>query len=294
MPSFSPKAVKGMEGKIRYWAEKIVGEVADRGECDFIHDVTELFPVSIFMELMGMDLGRLREFRRMAEAFFDAQNRGHPADLEQALGAIIGVMTEYILEKQKNPADDLISQLTRAQIDGRPIRLDEMQNMCALLFVGGLHTVTNLSGFAFWHLAGDPELQALLVEHPERIPDFVEESIRMFGVINTPRIVAKDCEKFGVRFTEGDMVLCMLPQGSRDGRVNSEPNRFDLDRKQREYLTFSKGPHLCVGHFLARSELRILTEEWLKRVPRFHLQPGARQHYSPGPTIGLTAVPQAW
>lgn len=292
MPSFSPKAVKELEGRIRQWAEHLVDAVADKGSCDFVHDVTEMFPVSIFMELMGMDLTRLREFLELSSRFFAMQNNA--PELMKATGAIVGVMTEYILEKQKNPDGALISQLAQAQINGRPISLGELQNMCLLLFAGGTHTVTNLSAFAYWQLAADPALQALLVAHPERIPDFVDEALRMFGVINTPRIVAQDCERFGVTFREGDMVLCMLSLASRDDRMNADPDRFDIDRKKREYTTFSKGPHLCVGHFLARAELRILTETWLKRIHSFSLKPGASQSYSTGTTYALNTLPLVW
>lgn len=292
MPSFSPRAVNALEEKIRHWAAKIVGEVADKGECDFVHDVTELFPVSIFMELMGMDLNRLREFRALAEYFFGVQNNAE--ELGKATGQIIAIMTEYIEQKRQHPDDSLISHLVKAEVNGRPLRLDELQNMCLLLFVGGLHTVTNLSGFAYWHLAADPELQKRLAENPELIPNFVEESLRMFGVINTPRIVRKDCEKFGVQFREGDMVLCMLPLAGRDEKLNANATTFDIDRKNREHMTFSKGAHLCIGHFLARAEIRILTEEWLKRVPRFSIKPGGVQKYTTGTTMGITNLPLVW
>ena len=293
MPAFSPKAIRALEEKIRYWAKTIIAEVAGKGECDFVYDVTELFPVSIFMELMGMDLGRLREFRVLAEHFFASQN--NEAEIQKSVGQIVGIMTEYIVAKQKSPDGSLISQLAQSQINGRPITMGELQNMCLLLFVGGLHTVTNLAGHAYGHLAEHPELQQTLASQPERIADFVEESIRMFGVINSPRIVAKDTERFGASFREGEMVLCMLPMASRDDRVNPHPAQFDLDRKQREVLTFSRGPHLCIGHFLARAEVRILTEEWVKQVPSFRLKPNGRREYALGGTsLGLKHLPLVW
>ena len=292
MPAFSPKAVRALEEKIRHWARRIIDEAVAKGHCDFIYEVTEIFPVSIFMELMGMDLERLREFRLVAEHFF--ANVNNAPELEKAVGSIVGIMTEYIVAKQQRPDDSLISQLCQAQINGRPILMEEVQNMCLLLFVGGLHTVTNLAGFAYWHLAENPELQRTLVEHPERIPDFVEESTRLFGVICTPRIVAQDTERFGAHFKRGEMVLNMLPMAGRDAQANPDPDRFDLDRKPREIMTFSKGPHLCVGHFLARSEIRILTEEWLQRIPSFRLEPGARQEYTLGTTFGLKHLPLQW
>lgn len=291
-PAFSPKAVKGMEDKIRHWAQQIVAEVADRGECDFVRDVSELFPVSIFMELMGMDLSRLREFRNLAETFFHVQNDA--PKLAEISDRIIGIMTEYIEQKKTQPDNGLISQLLKARINDRPIEMGELQNMCFLLFAGGLHTVTNVLGFSYWQLAQMPELQQRLAADPSLIPKFVEESLRMFGVILTPRIVAKDCEKFGVKFREGEMVLCLLPLAGTDERVNADPMHFDIDREQRDYLTFSKGTHLCVGHFLARAEMRILTEEWLKRVPSFRLKPNAKQNYSPSTGLGISNVPIAW
>jgi cytochrome P450 len=292
MPAFSPKAVKEMETKIRHWAQKIVGDVADRHACDFVRDVSELFPVSIFMELMGMDLSRLREFRELAETFFHVQNDA--VKLGEVSGRIIGIMTGYIEEKRQHPDNGLISQLLKAQINGRPIEMPELQNMCFLLFAGGLHTVTNVLGFSYWQLATMPELQQRLAAHPELIPKFVEESLRMFGVIFTPRIVAKDCEKFGRQFHRDEMVLCLLPLAGTDERVNSDPMRFDIDRDHRDYLTFSKGPHLCIGHFLARAEMRILTEEWLQRVPGFRLQPNARPAYTISTGLGITNLPLEW
>jgi len=292
MPIFAPKSVREMENKIRHWAAKILDDVKGRGECDFIHDVSELFPISIFMELMGMDVGRLREFRALAEHFFSVQN--NEEEFAKTSVKLVGMMTEYIEQKRETPDEGLISHLVHADVGGRKLRIDELQNMCFLLCLGGMHTVTNLTGFAYQQLAAMPDLQARLAEAPELIPSFVEESVRMFGVIHTPRIVARDCEKFGVSFREGEMILCMLPLAGRDDRVNDHPAVFNIDRPKREYLTFSRGPHLCIGHFLGRTELRILTEEWFKRIPGFSVKAGARPRYSTSTGNGLLELPLVW
>lgn len=293
MPRFSPKAVKELEEKIRHWAVRIVSEVADRGQCDFIYDVSELYPVSIFMELMGMDLSRLREMRQLAESFF--HSFGDTEAFTAYSAKIIETMTEYIELKRSQPDEGLISYLVNdARVNGRPMRLDELQNMCFLLFNGGMHTVTNATGFIFWQLAKSPALQQKLSDQPALISALVDEGLRMFGVVNTPRIVRKDCEQFGVTFRAGDMVLCMLPLAGRDDRVNPNPYEIDLERAPGNYLTFSRGAHLCVGHFLARTEMRILTEEWLRRIPRFSLVPDSRQVYSAGTTMGLSSLPLQW
>ena len=90
------------------------------------------------------------------------------------------------------------------------------------------------------------------------------------------------------------MVLCILPLGSRDERRFDRPNEFDVDRKALTHLTFSSGPHLCLGHNLARLEIRVLTEEWIKRIPEFALKPGAHHKSRAGTVMALEALPLVW
>ncbi|MBK4998740.1 cytochrome P450 [Pseudomonas sp. S31] len=291
MPHFSPKNVKALEEKIRFWANKLIDEVLEDGACEFTQAVSSAFPVSIFMELMGMPLARLREFRELSDLFFSTNVQD---ELHALGGQIIGIMTELIEAKRVTPGDDLISYLLGVEIEGRPIRLDEIQNMCFLLFLGGMDTVANATAFTFRQLARDPQLQARLAADPTLIPAFVDEGLRCFGIISTPRMVAKDCERFGVQFKQGDMVLSLLPISGRDERRNERPHQFDIDRSKRESLTFSTGAHLCLGHFLARAEMRILTEEWLKRIPAFSLKPEQPPRYRMGYALALLDLHLQW
>ncbi|MET0364986.1 MAG: cytochrome P450, partial [Sphingobium sp.] len=97
-----------------------------------------------------------------------------------------------------------------------------------------------------------------------------------------------------VTFHEGDMVLSILSVGSRDPRKFEAPNAFDLDRKRGTHLTFSSGPHLCVGHVLGRAEIRILTEEWVKRIPSFRPVPGVPHRFRTGTVMALETLPIEW
>jgi cytochrome P450 len=180
------------------------------------------------------------------------------------------------------------------QVDGRRLTRDEILAMCLVLFLGGMDTVTNVSGFTFQRLAAEPALQARLQADPSLIPSFVEEGIRLHGVICTPRVVVQDCDRHGVSFRKGDMVLNILSQAGRDGRVNADADVFDIDRPNKVHLTFSTGPHLCLGHILARAEIRILAEEWLKRIPQFRATPGARHGFRIGTVHALEALPLEW
>ena len=209
-------------------------------------------------------------------------------------GRIMALLNGLIDDRIAHPGADVISHLLASEVEGRKISRDEVLAMCFVLFLGGMDTVTNVSGFTFQYLAGDPELQARLVAEPDKIPRFVDEGLRSVGGINTPRLCVKDFETQGVTFKEGDMVLCLLSVAGRDDSANDDPSRFDIDRPQSSHLTFSTGPHLCVGHILARAEIRILTEEWLKRIPSFEAVPGTSHGFRIGTVTAIHSLPIRW
>ena len=139
-----------------------------------------------------------------------------------------------------------------------------------------------------------PDVQARLIDDPTLVSAFADEAIRLFGVINTPRLVVKAKTIGDANFQPGDMVLNILCVGSRDPLKFVSPNAFDLDRKRTAHLTFSSGPHLCIGHVLGRTELRILTEEWIKQIPAFTATPGERHAFRTGTVMALENLPIEW
>ncbi|WP_292959856.1 cytochrome P450 [Novosphingobium sp. UBA1939] len=293
-PMFGPVAVKAIEPRLREWAGQIIDSALAKGEFDFMVDVAKVFPVSVFMELMGMDLTRLREFRDLAERFFENQNDA--GQIEALSAQILGIMKALIDEKRANPDGKLMAHFIEADMgDGRRMSEQEILAMSFVLFLGGMDTVTNVTGFAYQQLAQMPELQERLAADPEGLSTaFADEAVRLFGVVNTPRLVIKDIDLLDVPFREGDMVLNLLPCGSRDDRKFEEPNLLDIDRKKTAHVTFSTGPHLCIGHVLGRAEIRVLTEEWFKRVKRFRLATDAPRPFRTGTVMALEALPIAW
>ena len=291
MPKFSPREVAKLEPHIREVAAALIDEVASVGECDFIRDISSRFPVSIFMELMGLPLEKLREFRVIADNYFNARSN---EDLARLGGQIMGIFSDLMEIRAKDPRDDLITSLMTTEVEGRRLTRDEILAMCLVLFLGGMDTVTNVSGFTFQRLAEEPGVQARMAADHGLIPQAVEEGIRLHGVICTPRVVVKDADKHGVSFRAGDMVLNILSQAGRDDRANENADVFDIDRQTKAHLTFSTGPHLCLGHILARAEIRILTEEWFKRIPRFRATPGVRHGFRIGTVHALEALPLEW
>lgn len=292
MPMFGPTAIKALEPRIREWAAQFVDAIVAQGRCDFQADVSKVFPVSVFMELMGMDLRRLHDFRQLAEGFFNSQNDA--AEMGRLSALILGEMKALIEEKRQNPDDKLMTHFINVDVGDRTMSEDEILAMSFVLFLGGMDTVTNVTGFAYQQLAQMPDVQARLAADPSLIPAFADEAVRLYGVVNTPRLVVKDRDIGEAHFREGEMVLNILCLGSRDPSKFDHPNAFDLDRKRAAHMTFSSGPHLCVGHVLGRAELRILTEEWVKRIPAFRATPGERHAFRIGTVMALESLPIEW
>ena len=187
-----------------------------------------------------------------------------------------------------------MSHFITVDVGGRQMGDDEILAMSFVLFLGGMDTVTNVTGFAYQQLAQMPDVQKRLADDPSQIPAFVDEAIRLYGVVSTPRMVVKDRQIGDAVFRDGDMVLNVLCLGSRDPKRYDAPNAFNMDRKKVAHLTFSSGPHLCIGHVLGRTELRILTEEWFKRIPSFEATPGRPHHFRVGTVMALETLPLQW
>jgi cytochrome P450 len=293
-PFFGPKSVATMDAELKTFCAEVVGRIAGKGQCDFVRDIAAPFPVTVFMRMMGLPIERFDEFRDLAEQFFKAREQ----DVAPISQRIIGVLAELLQTRMQNPIKgekrDIIDHLVDAKIDGQPVAFDKLISACFLLFLGGLDTVTNALSFGFRYLATQPELQRRLREDLSLVTPFVEESLRLFGVVNTPRVVIKDCERFGVKFREGDMLLNCLPMAGWDPKKNDNAAQFDIDRKNRALITFSTGPHLCIGHFLARSEMRTMFTEWLKQVGEFRLAEGYTPMYRAGMVMSLESLPLRW
>ena len=270
MQYFAPKRISQMESDVRKRAILLVEAVRAKGSCDFLQEVGMPLPVYVFMDMMGLPTEQFGIYREIVIEWFATPN----GDRRQELAAaILGHLREDIAERRAEPRNDLMTALIGESVDGRPLSQDEIESMAFLLFLAGLDTVANAAGFMIARLAQMPELQRQLREDPALVDPFLAEVLRMSGVVTTARLVTEDCDLGGAPLRKGDMVLCPLALAGLDERANSNPLKFVIDRKSPTHLMFATGPHLCVGHFLARLELRVLLQEWLRAVPEFALDP---------------------
>ncbi|ATB34426.1 cytochrome P450 [Melittangium boletus] len=287
----SAKSLAGLESAIRVMANELIDKVLAAGRCDFLSDIAEPLPVTLFLKLAGMPTNRLAEFRHLAVQAASATV--DPATRAETFKQIAGIMAESIQSRQEKREEDLLSRLLDAKIDGRNPTFQEMLGYSMLLFLGGLDTVVNAMSFGVRHLARDQELQAKLRADPSLLPGAIEELLRLYGIASVPRRVTRDTVCHGVQFKQGDTMLLLLPAANYDDAAFPNPEQFMLGRTE-QHMSFNSGPHRCVGLNLARLELKVFYQEWLKRVPPFRLDPQAPPRFMGGFTLAVTSLPLVW
>jgi|TARA_Y100000296_G_scaffold85710_1_gene122517 cytochrome P450 len=291
MRHFTPRMVHGLEGAMQDWAERLIDKVYADGGCDFAEALGAYYPVTVFMELAGLPLDRYVEFRQVVTEFFSHV----PAERRIELSSqIFGELEAVMRARMAEPRDDLFSRLVAEEIDGRPLTMDELLSIGFLLFVAGLDTVANAMTFSFNFLARNPDIQDRLRNDPDAIPAYIDESMRRFAVTNGVRLVRNDIEFAGAQLRAGDMIVAPMTLAGMDDRRNQDPETFDIDRKRRQHVSFSTGPHLCLGHHMARAEMRIFITEFLRRIPRFRIADGFVPQWRAGVVMALESLPIVW
>ena len=291
--AFSPRVMMALKDKIRALTVEQIEKVKPQGHCEFIEAIGEPIPVQVFLELFGLPVARRTEFRAAVREHFATVPTGLH-DSQKRLQKLVGVLEDTLVDRRDHPRDDLISLLWQATVDGRPVTLGDMRNYCVLLFIAGLDTVMNAMGFGARHLASDPALQEELRGNPRLVPEATEEFLRRYGIVKSPRIVARDLVYEGVAMKAGERVFLYNPAANLDPGEFPDPGRIDLHRENKAHITFAAGPHRCIGSHLARIELQTLYEEMLARLPTFRLDPDKPVRYKCNPVLGPKQVHLRW
>jgi cytochrome P450 len=290
-PIVSPQGVLKLEERIRALANELIDDIIDKGECEFDEAFGRPLPVLVFLDLMGLPRDMCDTFVSWAMALLHSNDR---AIMGQTLKTIGDYLKTAIADKQANPDAGLVSRIVHAEIDGKPISEKEAFGFATFLFIAGLDTVfATLNNMWLW-LARNPERRQEIIDNPENINAQVEELLRVFSVTFSGRTVAQDIEMHGVQLKKGDKITSILPACNFDPDVFPNPTEVNFHRPKKIILAFTVGVHSCMGAHLARLEIKIALQEWLKRIPDFKVKPGAETIYRPGGVIGPESVPLVW
>jgi cytochrome P450 len=269
-PLFTPKAITRLEDNIRATAISYIEAFKAKGECDVMKEFAFEFPIKVFLELMGLPLSRTRQFLEWEMTLL------HHHDvtiIAAATREVVAYLRGEIADRRANPTDDLISYGVKAQIDGRGLTEDELLGFTFNLFLGGLDTISTHIGLQLRHLAEHPADQAKLRSQPDLIPQAIEEMMRAYAGVTTFRTCKKALNFNGVTMMPGDKIAMSTTLAGRDPEEYDQPNDVIFERRPK-HLSFAYGPHLCVGMHLARREMRVALEEFLRLIPPFQIKPG--------------------
>ena len=301
-PWFAPRAMDEATPALRALCRALVEQTAPLGRCNFVNEFALRYPTEAFLSVIGVDSKDADMFIRWVEDFF-AGLGGDSSKLEAMAAALDGIREYWaaaLAERRGEPEPrpgDLASHLLHTTFEDRPLTDAEMLDMLTVLVLAGLDTTRAELGYMFHHLATHPEDRQALIDDPSLIPSAVDEVLRYYTIVfGDGRKVTYDTEFYGVQLRKGDMVYGLVSGANRDPRAYERADQFVLDRKRNNHMGFASGPHRCLGQHLARREMQIAVDEWLRVIPDFAIEGGDAHllERGGGSMMTLMDLPLSW
>lgn len=289
--------MRKVEESIRELSGELIDNFVKTGRCDFTRQYSTVFPVMVFMKLCDLPLSDVPHLSGLAAAMIRPPGKTpseQAAALDAANQGFFNYVAPIIEERRGTDRSDLISIAVNSDVDGKEMASDKLLGLVSLLLLGGLDTVVNLLGFLMLYLARHPGKVAELREDPLKLKRAAEEIFRRFPVVSDARTVACDMEFHGVQLKKGELILLPTVLHGLDESANSNPWELDLSRGSPAHSTFGQGPHRCAGMHLARMEVIVTLEEWLKRIPDFRLAADAQPIFLAGIVGTVKDVQLEW
>ncbi len=290
LPPFLPEEIAKIEPKARIICNELIDSFMADGECDAAQRYTRHIPVRVIAHMLGVPDGDGDLFIRWIHEILELGITDDDV-MWKAFSEMTAYFEDQIETRKGAPRDDLITKVMNAEIGGEPIPVDLALGMLRLLLIAGIDTTWSGIGAALWHLAKTPADAKRLIAEPELMPTAIEEFLRAFAPVTMAREVMKDTQINGCPIKAGNMVLLSFPAANRDPEMFPDADKVIIDRKENRHAAFGLGIHRCVGSNLARMEMTVAIEEWLKRIPEFRLDPAKPVAWSEGTVRGPRALP---
>lgn len=300
--AFAPRNLKALEPFIEQTANDLIDRFIEAGRCEFLEDFGIPLPLTVIASQIGVPLEDLPLLRKWTNAFIG--NLSQQLDREGTLQAARDMLefqhyfVERLEERRGSPADDILSQVVNASIDGeKPLDNAECLSMLSQILVAGNETTASSLTEGIWQLINNPDqAQALYADHgDDMVHRFVEETLRISSPsANMFRRTTADVELHGVTIPKDSICFARFAAANQDPRRFPEPERFRLDRDNlKEQVAFGRGVHHCLGAALSRREMNIGFRVVLNRLRDFRLLDGAETpRFLPNALLhGLHALP---
>lgn len=295
LPAFTPQAIARLVPRTRQICNELIDAIVDAPTCDAALAYTQHIPVRVIAYMLGIPEEEGDRFRRWIHVFLEDTIVD---DDQKAADRLLATATEmddffrpYTEARRVSPGDDLISFLLQARHEGQPLTERHLFGALRLILIAGIDTTWSAIGASLWHLAKTPADRARLVADPGLIPTAVEEFLRAYAPVTMARQIVRDVEVGGCPMKAGRLVLLSFPAANRDPAVFIDPHNVIIDRQDNRHAAFGLGIHRCIGSNLARMEITVALDEWLKRIPEFCLDTGRALKWSRGPVRGPRSLP---
>ena len=280
--AFTLKRVEALEP----WITKIANELLDQikhRETDMVDAFTVPLPMRVIARLMGIPEEDYATFKRWSDAFLSTVGADRN-DRMQNVQDMVAYFGQMATARRSQGADDLITALVEAEIEGESLQDWEILGFCILLLIAGNETTTNLLGNMLNLLVDRPDLWQQLRDDRDLVELVIEETLRYESPVQRLfRTATRDLEFSGSKITKGDRVTIFYGAANRDPKEFPNSDEFRLDRDLRNHVAFGMGIHYCLGAPLARAEARIALNAFLDRFPRITrgVAPAVRQTDTP-------------
>ncbi|MGN1289103.1 MAG: cytochrome P450, partial [Bradyrhizobium sp.] len=291
LPPFTPDAMKRLEPRVRAICNELIDEFIADGHCDAAARYTKHIPVRAIAHMLGIPEKDGDLFIKWIHQILELGIKNED-EMMNGVREMTGYFMAHLEQRKLEPGDDLISQLLRAKgPGGQPLTDEHVLGSLRLLLIAGIDTTWSAIGSSLWHLARTPADRERLIAEPVLIPTAIEEFLRAYSPVTMAREVMKETTISGCPVKAGNMVLLSFPAANRDPAMFPDADKVVIDRKENRHAAFGLGIHRCVGSNLARMEMQVAIEEWLKRIPDFRLDPAGKVTWSEGTVRGPRQLP---
>jgi cytochrome P450 len=298
---FTPRSFKAMEAGIELLCNRLVDGFIDKGEVELQREYAGPLPLTVIADLMGLPHGDLTELKRFSDDYTATMgNQAAPLprhrmlECAQSLTDLQNYLARAIDARTAKPGDDIISQVLAANAVAKaPLNKTELVDLLRIFFIGGNETTTLAVGTMMKNLLSTGNYERLEAD-PSLITKAIEESLRHEAPNQwVLRNVMRDAELGGITIPKGSRACMLWGSANRDAaKFGEDAEEFRLDRPDSQnHMTFGFGSHFCAGSALARMEMRITLETFLRRLKNVRLKPGAPIRFNSHPLMrGLEAL----
>ena len=274
-PSFTPKAIRTLEGDMRLKIRELLENVEDKGEFNFVTEISEQLPLWVLCEMMGIPESERPKIRDLVNNLTDASIQQDPNNAFQIwvnYMELFKMGRDMIEERRKNPTDDLMSVVANTKIEGGELPPELLDGFFLLMVIAGNETTRNTLTGGLMALTDNPEEREKLLKDPSLISNATDEMLRwVTSVIYFRRTATKDTNIRGQDIKAGDKVVMWYGSANRDEDIFKDGHLFRVERENaKKHLAFGAGEHLCLGNRLGHMQIRVLFEELLDRFPNIH------------------------